>query len=167
MSIKNILSKRSLSIAFALAWLLMACRPEEDLTVKDTTIFDYNFQVFVLGKSDDTLLVNKWYAYEVYIKPFATNKLLNYQKKITLAPTITTGKLGYYQLLSPKGDTLSKVQRFGDIVELSSDMLIDNRLLINQKIEQPNVTGSITQTTVANWNSISKTVTNTIYVKVK
>jgi hypothetical protein len=156
--------KKYLSILFLLlmGW---SCRPQEDLTITDSSIFDYNFQIFITGKNNDTLNVNQWYQYEVYLKPFSTNKLLNHQRKIVLSPVISVGKLGSYQILNLRGDSLTSVQRFGDVVQLSSDSLINNRFIIKEKFDNPNVQGSINQTTTIQWNSINKVFSNNIYVK--
>ena len=155
--------KRYISVFILL--MVVCCRPEEDLTITDNSVFDYNFQVFIVGKNNDTLTVNKWYQYEVYLKPFTTNKLLNYQRKIVLSPNVSTGKLGSFQILNLRGDSLTGVQRFGDVVQLSSDSLMDNRFIIKEKFDNPNVQGTIIQTTTILWNSMSKVVTNNIYVK--
>jgi hypothetical protein len=155
--------KKYLSIfCLFMAW---ACRPEEDLTITDSGVFDYNFQMFIIGKNSDTLNDNKWYQYEVYLKPFSTNKLLNYQRKIVLSPVVNVGKLGSYQILNLRGDSLTSVQRFGDVVQLSSDSLIDNRFILKEKFDNPNVQGAINQTTTVQWNSIYKVFTSNIYVK--
>ena len=155
--------KRYISVFILL--MVVCCRPEEDLTITDNSVFDYNFQVFIVGKNNDTLTVNKWYQYEVYLKPFTTNKLLNYQRKIVLSPNVSTGKLGLFQIFNLRGDSLTGVQRFGDVVQLSSDSLMDNRFIIKEKFDNPNVQGTIIQTTTILWNSMSKVVTNNIYVK--
>ena len=152
----------SILLLLLLGW---SCRPQEDVTITDSSVFDYNFQVFIMGKNNDTLNVNQWYQYEVYLKPFSTNKLLNYQRKIVLSPSVSVGKLGSYQILNLRGDSLTSVQRFGDVVQLSSDSLINNRFLIKEKFDNPNVKGAITQTTTVQWNSINKVFTNNIFVK--
>lgn len=163
---QKIIVTKQFFLAFTfLLGFLASCRPEEDITVTDTSVFDYNFQVFITERTNDTLEVNKWYRYEVYIKPLSTNKLLSYQKKIVLTPSVGTGKLGSYQILNLRGDTLTGIQRFGDVVQLSSDSLINNRLIIKEKFDYPNVKGAITQTNTVQWNSINKTVTNSIFVK--
>lgn len=156
--------KQYISI-FSIFFLLMGCRPQEDLTITDSSVFDYNFQVFIKDKNNDTLSVNQWYQYEVYLKPLTTNKLLNFQQKIVLSPVVSVGKLGSYQILNLHGDSLTSVQRFGDVVQLSNDSLINNRFIIKEKFDNPNVQGAITQTTTVLWNSISKVVNNNIYVK--
>lgn len=152
-------------ISMFILLMVVSCRPEENFTITDSSVFDYNFQIFILGKDNDTLTVKKWYQYELYLKPYSTNKLLNYQRKIILSPNVIVGKLGSYQIFNLRGDTLTSVQRFGDVVQLSSDSLINNRFILKEKFDNPNVQGTITQTTTVLWNSISKVVTNNIYVK--
>ena len=152
----------SILLLLLLGW---SCRPQEELTITDNSVFDYNFQMFITGKNNDTLNVNQWYQYEIYLKPFSTNKLLNYQRKIVLSPSVSVGKLGSYQILNLRGDSLTSVQRFGDVVQLSSDSLINNRFILKEKFDNPNVQGAITQTTTVQWNSINKVFTNNIFVK--
>lgn len=144
---------------------LMSCRPEIDVSVLDSSVFDYNYQLFIQNQSNDTVQVDKWNKYEIYLKPIATNKLKDFSKSIIISPTITSGISGYYQIFSTNGDTLSTIQRFGDVVTISSDSFIDNRCWINEKIMEPNARGSLIQTTSIIWNSVRKVTTNNIYLK--
>ena len=93
------------------------------------------------------------------------NSLKDFSKSVIVSPTITSGISGYYQIFSTNGDTLSTIQRFGDVVTISSDSFIDNRCWIKEKITEPNARGNVSQATSITWNSVRKVITNNIYLK--
>lgn len=144
---------------------LISCRIEEDLSVSNSTEFDYNFQLFNMDYPSDTLQVGQWYRYELYIKPSETNTKKVYSHEIVLSPVITTGKRGSYQLFTLSGDSLTGVKRFGDKVKILSDSLQNNRIILKQRIEMPNASGSVAQTTTLWWNTIEKSMVTNLYVK--
>jgi hypothetical protein len=144
---------------------LLSCRIEEDLSVSNSSEFDYNFQVFNMDYPNDTLRVGQWYRYELYVKPYETNSKKGYSHEMILSPVITTGKRGSYQLFTLSGDSLTGIMRFGDKVKILSDSLQNNRIILKQRIESPNATGSFVQTTTIGWNTIEKNMVTNLYVK--
>ncbi|NBB29926.1 hypothetical protein [Cellulophaga sp. BC115SP] len=144
---------------------LIGCRIEEDISVSNPSEFDYNFQLFNMDYPSDTLQVGQWYRYELYIKPSETNTKKVYSHEIVLSPVITTGKRGSYQLFTLSGDSLTGIKRFGDKVKILSDSLQNNRIILKQRIEMPNASGSVVQTTTLWWNTIEKSMVTNLYVK--
>ena len=119
---------------------LIACRPQIDTQVTDSSVFDYNFNGFTTEKND-TLKSSVWVSYELYLKPISTSLLKEVNKTIIVKPVIDKDLKVFYQLYTLQNQTISTEQRTGDVSSISSEQIVDNKLILKIKVLPPNEMG--------------------------
>jgi hypothetical protein len=142
---------------------LTACRPQIDTQVMDSSVFDYNFNGFTTERSD-TVKSSVWVSYELYLKPISTSLLKDVNKTITVKPLIDKDLKVFYQLYNLENKAISTEQRTGDVCSISSEQLIEHKILLKLKVVPPNEAGKFGLTINTTWNSVTKSLTKSVMV---
>lgn len=142
---------------------LYACRPQIDTQVTDSSVFDYNFNGFTTEKND-TIQSSVWVSYELYLKPLSTSLLKEVNKTIIVKPVIDKDLKVFYQLYTLQHQAISTEQRTGDVSSISSEQIVDNKLILKIKVLPPNEMGKFGLTINTTWNGVSKSIVKSVVV---
>ena len=140
-----------------------ACRPQIDTQVTDSSVFDYNFNGFITEKSD-TIKSSVWVSYELYLKPISTSLLKEVNKTLLVKPVIDKDLKVFYQLYTLQHVPISAEQRTGDVSSISSEQIMDNKLILKIKVLPPNEIGKFGLTINTTWNGVSKSIVKSVVV---
>jgi hypothetical protein len=154
---------KNLTLILISTFLFVNCRPQLDISVTDSSVFDYNFNGFSTEKND-TIQNNTWVNYELYLKPISTSLLKEVNKTIIVKTTLDKDLKVFFQLFDLGGNAISSEQRTGDISTISSEQLIDNKCFLKIKVLPPNELGKFGLTINTTWNGMNKTIVKSVVV---
>jgi hypothetical protein len=143
--------------------IFIACRPQIDTQVSDSTVFDYNFNGFTTEKSD-TIKSSVWVNYELYLKPISTSLLKEVNKTILVKPVIDKDVKVLYQLFDVENKAISSEQRTGDVSSISSEHMMEHKVLLKIKVLPPSEMGKLGLTINTTWNGVSKSILKSVVV---
>ena len=150
-------------LIFLLFLGLNACRPQIETQVTNSSVFDYNFNGFTTEKSD-TLKSSVWVSYELYLKPLSTSLLKEVSKTILVKPVIDKDLKVFYQLYNLRNEHISSEQRTGDVSSISSEQVMDHKLVLKIKVLPPNEIGKFGLTINITWNGVNKSMVKSVVI---
>ncbi len=151
-------------LLFILTIALVGCRPQLDTSVTDSGIFDYNFNGFIT-EPNDTISINTWVNYELYLKPISTSLLKEVDKTIVVKTTVDKDLKVFYQLFDLGGKALSTEQRTGDVCFFSTEQLIEHKCHLKIKVLPPFEVGKFNLSINVRWNGVNKEIIKSVVLR--